>query len=250
MRGIAANNEKGLPGLKDIHLTVHAGEIVGVAGVAGNGQRELCEVIAGLRRATAGKLALSGKDYTNRTPKEIIAAGVSYIPEDRLGTGLVPGLGIVDNLLLKDESRQDGAAPSIIDYSAASAAARALVRDYKIKAKDLSSPVSLMSGGNLQKLLFAREITADPRLIIAAYPVRGLDIEATAAVRGLLLRQREKGAAVLLISEDMDELFQLSDRIAVLYDGAVSGILNTDQTTVEEVGLLMVGSTLDKENAS
>ncbi len=237
---VGANNEKGLAGLKDVSFTVCAGEILGIAGVAGNGQRELCEVIAGLRPLTAGKVILGGQEITGATPKAIIKAGVSYIPEDRLGTGLVPGLGITDNIVLKDYHRQRSRL--LIDYPAARAKAAGLIQSYRIQTTNLNRPVKLLSGGNLQRLLLAREMAAGPRLIVAAYPVRGLDIEATIGIRNILLERREQGAAILLISEDLDELFQLSDRIAVLYDGEIQAILPTDTATPEGVGRLMVGA--------
>lgn len=248
LRDICADNDKGLPGLQNVSLTVHSGEILGIAGVAGNGQRELCEVIAGLRRPTAGKLLLDGKDYSGRPPKEIIRAGVSYIPEDRLGTGLVPSLGAIDNIILKETVTADGQNTALIDYAGAREKTEELVRRYRIKTKSLTSPVKLMSGGNLQRLLLAREIAAAPHLIVAAYPVRGLDIEATNTVRNILLEQRDGDTAILLISEDLDEIFQLTDRIIVLYNGTVQGILATAAATAEEIGLLMLGANMTEEH--
>lgn len=247
LRDIRADNDKGMPGLRNVSLTVHAGEILGIAGVAGNGQRELCDVIAGLRRPAAGKLLIEGKDYTGRPPKNIIRGGVSYIPEDRLGTGLVPNLGAVDNIILKETVREDKRNSVLLDYANARAKTEELVRHYRIKTKSLTSPVKLMSGGNLQRLLLAREIAATPRLIVAAYPVRGLDIEATTTIRNILLKQRDNGVAILLVSEDLDEIFQLTDRIAVLYNGIVQGILATAMATAEEIGLLMLGANTTEE---
>jgi len=248
LRNINADSDKGLLGLRNVSLTVHAGEILGIAGVAGNGQREMCEVIAGLRRPTAGNLLIDGKDYTGRSPKEILRAGVSYIPEDRLGTGLVPNLGAIDNIILKETPAAGRQNTVLIDYAGAKAKTEDLVRRYRIKTRSLTSPVKLMSGGNLQRLLLAREIAAAPKLIVAAYPVRGLDIEATDTVRNLLLEQRDNGTAVLLVSEDLDEIFQLTDRIAVLYNGAIQGILATAAATAEEIGLLMLGANTTEEN--
>jgi simple sugar transport system ATP-binding protein len=242
LENVHALNGKGILGIKNVSFTISENEILGIAGVAGNGQKELCEIIAGLRQMTQGSLSIRSKGIANPTPKTMIRAGVAYIPDDRLGTGLVPGLNIVDNMILKNKYDQKKATSNIIDYKQAMEYTQNILSKYSVKVNDLRAPVKLLSGGNLQRLLFAREISWNPDLIVASYPVRGLDIEATETVHELLLAQRKRGAAILLISEDLDEIFKLSDRIAVLFEGELMGIVNTCDSSFEEIGLMMLGS--------
>jgi len=246
LENIRALNDKGLPGLTDINLQINAGEIVGVAGVAGNGQRELVEVMTGLRKVTQGKILINGQDYTGLPPKKFIEAGISHVPEDRLGMGLVPNLSAVDNVMLK--KYRDQGSGWFLKYAPVRKETAAMVEEFNVKLSSLDNPVKLMSGGNLQKLLLAREISTRPRLIAAVYPVRGLDIGATETVRSLLLAQRNAGAGVLLISEDLDEILQLSDRIIVLFEGKIMGETTPLTTTKENLGFLMTGIALSKED--
>lgn len=246
---IRAFNDKGLPGLSDITLQINAGEIIGVAGVAGNGQRELVEVITGLRPVCQGKIMIDGQDYTGLPPKKFIEAGISHVPEDRLGMGLVPNLNAVDNVMLK-KYRDPQQAGCFLKYSPVRKEAASLVEEFNVKLSGLDSPVKLMSGGNLQKLLLAREISTNPRLIAAVYPVRGLDISATETIRALLLAQRNAGTGVLLISEDLDEILQLSDRIIVLFEGKIMGEESPHHTTKEKLGFLMTGMRGKEEQTS
>lgn len=244
LENIRALNDKGLPGLTDISLAIHAGEIVGVAGVAGNGQRELVEVMTGLRDTTHGQVLIDGKDFTGSHPREFIKAGISMIPEDRLGMGLVPNLSTVDNLMLKKYHTTKG---SLIHYHPVRAEATELVKKFDVKLSSIDAPVKLMSGGNLQKLLLAREISTNPRVMLAVYPVRGLDIGATEAVRSLLLDQKKAGMGILLISEDLEEILNLADRIIVLFEGKIMGELLPEKTGKEELGLLMTGTKREQE---
>ncbi|MHB0887002.1 MAG: ABC transporter ATP-binding protein [Bacillota bacterium] len=242
LRGVHVQNDKGLPALRDVSLTVRAGEIVGVAGVAGNGQRELAEAVTGLRRVQKGKVLIAGADLTNRSPREIIDAGVSHVPEDRLGMGLVPGLGVHDNVILKDYRLAAMSSGPLLKPRAIHARATELVERFEVKVAGLDSPVRLLSGGNLQKLLLAREISARPKLIVAMLPTRGLDVGATAAIHRMLLAQRASGAAILFASEDLDEILRLSDRVAVICDGRIMGEMPAEGADVEEIGLLMAGA--------
>lgn len=237
---IRALNDKGLPGLSDISLQVNGGEIVGVAGVAGNGQRELVEVITGLRSISQGKILIDGQDYTGCSPRKFIEAGISHVPEDRLGMGLVPNLNAVDNVMLK-KYRNPEQSGWLLKYSPVRKETESMVEKFNVKLSGLDSPVKLMSGGNLQKLLLAREISTNPRLIAAVYPVRGLDVGATESVRSLLLAQRNTGVGILLISEDLDEILRLSDRIIVLFEGKIMGEESPLNTTKEKLGFLMTG---------
>ena len=239
---VCATNDLGRPGLDEVALNIRSGEILGMAGVAGNGQRELAEVITGLRQVTRGTITIDGRDITNRSPGEIISSGVSHIPEDRLGTGLIPGLGAVENLILKEYRQPSLASGPLIDWKRAREDAKRLVDRFNVLLTSMEAPVKFLSGGNLQKLLLAREISASPKLIVAVYPVRGLDIGAIQAVHQLLLEQRSRGAAILLISEDLEEIFKLSDRIGVLYEGRLTGFLPAEHADLEEIGLMMMGA--------
>lgn len=241
IRGLKALNDKGLLALKGIELSVAAGEILGIAGVAGNGQRELAEVIAGLRPALSGSLTVGGQELGQCDPCRVISAGVGFVPEDRLGMGLVPNLGAVDNLLLK-EYRHPRWGKVLMNRRAARQWAEELVKRFQVKMADLEAPVKLMSGGNLQRLLLAREISSRPRLLLAVYPSRGLDVGATETVHRLLLEQRASGTAILLISEDLEELFRLADRIAVMYEGQIMGVVPTEEANIEDLGLMMAGA--------
>ncbi|MCR6545588.1 ABC transporter ATP-binding protein [Dehalobacterium formicoaceticum] len=246
LENIRALNDKGLPGLIDISLQINGGEIIGVAGVAGNGQRELAEVLTGLRSIYQGKIMLDGQDYTGKLPRDFIKAGIAHVPEDRLGMGLVPNLGAVDNVMLKKYYKS--LTGLFLNYAPVRRETKTMVEDFNIKLSALDSPVKLMSGGNLQKLLLAREISTNPRVMIAVYPVRGLDIGATESVRSLLLAQRNEGVGILLISEDLDEIINLSDRIIVLYEGKIMGEEFPETTTKEKLGYFMTGVPTPEED--
>jgi ABC-type uncharacterized transport system ATPase subunit len=233
-------NDKNMPALRDFSLTIHAGEILGIAGVAGNGQKELSEGISGLRKVISGNIKIKNEDITNHSPDKIIEAGVAFIPEDRLGMGLVPNLSLVQNLILK-RYKKEYSRRGMLNHRYAQEKATQIVKDFDIKNSGMSRPVKLMSGGNQQKLLLAREISKRPVLLIAAYPSRGLDISATEAVHKILLEQKQQGTAILLISEDLDELVNLSDRIAVMFEGRIMGIVDSCQANYEEIGLMMTG---------
>ena len=244
---VAALNDIGMPGLKKVSLTIQAGQIFGIAGVAGNGQRELTEVITGLRRATGGQVKFCGENVTNLKPAQLIAKGISYVPEDRLGMGLVPGLDAVDNMLLKSYKQPEFCGRWLIDTDAAEEKTRRVVCNYNVKMAGIHQPVRTMSGGNLQKLLLAREIAENPKLIVVVYPARGLDVGATEAIHKILMELRDKGTAILLISEDLDELMKLSDRVGVMSGGRLVGSFPIEETDLEEVGLLMMGLYREQE---
>lgn len=249
--GVSALGDRGTLSLRSVSLEVAAGEILGIAGVAGNGQRELAEVITGLRRVQEGRILLRGADITNRTPLEIIRCGVGHIPEDRLGTGMVPNLSIVDNVILKSYRSRPVARGPFIRAKAAREHADNLVRRFQVKAAGLDRPIRLLSGGNSQKLLLAREISASPGLLVAVHPTRGLDIGAAESIHRVLIEQRNQGVAILLISEDLEELAALADRVAVMSTGRVMGVLRRDEWDIERIGLMMAGSaTADTEHGA
>jgi len=221
-----------------VTFEVRAGELVGVAGVAGNGQVPLAETIAGMRRPATGRIVVGGRDITGRGPRAARAAGVAYVPEDRLGTGLSPSLSIADNVLL---TRQRG---FIVRSRQARAEAKELIERFDIKAPGPGTATRVLSGGNAQKVLLARELTTTPppTVLVVASPTRGLDVGATETVRALLDDFRASGSAVLLVSEDLDEVRSLADRILVLYRGRIVHEADGD-ADVEELGLAMAGST-------
>lgn len=239
---VTALNDKGLPALRKLSLTVHAGEIVGVAGVAGNGQRELAEVICGLRPAESGYIEVSSRSVTNAPPIVMIEAGIAYVPEDRSATGSAPDLSISENLALKNYRKAEMGGRFFLSRKAMREQAQRLIRQFNIATPSPETPARLLSGGNLQKVILAREIAQQPLVTIAAYPTRGLDVGATENVRQILLEERNKGAAILLISEDLDEIFALSDRIAVLFEGKIVGEVAGDTVDLEGIGLMMAGA--------
>ena len=222
--------------LRDVSLEARAGEIVGVAGVAGNGQRTLAEVVAGLRAPFSGKVFVRGTETTGRGPKAARRAGLAYVPEDRLGTGLSPSLSISENLLLTRKR------PFFLKRRAMEGAAREAIGRFDIRAPGPDAATRGLSGGNAQKALLARELMAGPEVLVVASPTRGLDVGATGAIRELLDERRRAGCAVLLISEDLDEVRSLSDRILVLYEGRVSYETPGEGASVEELGLAMAGA--------
>ena len=238
---LSAPNDKGLPALKEVSFAVRGGEILGIAGVAGNGQRELAEVVTGLRRATSGSICVGSQETTNCSPWRIIQQKVSHIPEDRLGVGLIPDLPVSDNVILKGYRKPPLARGPFLDGSSISGFAERLIAAFDIAAPGPQVPVRLLSGGNLQKTILAREMSAEPDLLVAMHPTRGLDVGATESVRDMLLERRAKGAAILLISEDLDEIIALSDRIAVLYEGEIMDIVAATEVRIEEIGLMMAG---------
>lgn len=241
VRNLHVIGDRGLPAVRGVDLEVRVGEILGIAGVAGNGQRELAEALAGLRRPTDGRIVIDGHDCTGRSPRAAMAAGLSLIPEDRLGMGLVPNLDLPDNVILKDYRRPPIARGWFVDRRAAVERTRRIVKEFDVRAADIGIPVKLLSGGNAQKLLLGRELSNRPRVLVAMFPVRGLDVGAIEAVHTILCRERDGGTGVLLISEDLDELLKLADRIAVLYEGRVMGIVDAATADVQTIGLMMAG---------
>jgi simple sugar transport system ATP-binding protein len=202
----------------------------------------LVEAIVGLRPVTRGHIRLTGEEITSLSPREIIDKGVSYIPADRTGVGLVMNLSLAENLILRCYRDPPVCNGFFLDGDVIASRAEELVDAYDVIAPSIRTRTRLLSGGNLQRLILAREISSRPALMVAVYPTRGLDIGATEAVRRLLLEQRDTGGAILLISEDLDELLSLSDRVAVLYEGQIMGIVDAQEASVEELGLMMAGT--------
>ena len=233
--------DRGDSAVRGASLVVRGGEIVAVAGVAGNGQRELAETVAGMRRATRGEILVCGKAIRAGDPRSAIAAGVAYVPEDRLGTGVAPSLSIASNLALKGYRERGSSHGPLLRIGRIRERAVELIHRYSIAAPGPGAPARLLSGGNLQKVVLAREFSGKPRLLIAASPTRGLDVGAIETVHAYLREAAADGVGVLLISEDLDEILLLADRVAVMYEGAIVGETSREEADVEEIGLLMAG---------
>ncbi|MFA6782078.1 MAG: ABC transporter ATP-binding protein [Sedimentibacter sp.] len=241
---LSVANEDGTIGLNNINFKLKSGEILGVAGVAGSGQRELCETIAGLMDAKTGAVLYNKENIIGKTPDEIINLGISmsFVPEDRLGMGLVGSMDMVDNMLLKSYKKNKGA---IIDKKPSRKLAEELIDKLSITTPGVETPVRMLSGGNVQKVLLGREIESEPNVLITAYPVRGLDINSSYIIYDLLNEQKKKNVAILFIGEDLDVLLELSDRIMVLCHGELMGIVDAKKTTKEEIGLMMAGRKME-----
>jgi simple sugar transport system ATP-binding protein len=235
-------NDRGLPALRGVSFNLSGGEILGVAGVSGNGQHELAEVLTGLRKSTKGRIFLAKKEVTNCSAREINDFKVAHIPAERIRMGIVPALSIRENLILKKYRRSPFCNGEFLNNKEIEENACRAISDYQIAAPSCETPAKLLSGGNIQKVVLARELSENPNLIVAVHPTYGLDIGATEQVRQVLLAQRERGAATLLISEDLEEIITLSDRILVLFSGEVMGILDVESADIEEIGLMMAGT--------
>jgi simple sugar transport system ATP-binding protein len=240
--GVHVQGDRGTPALRGVHLQVRSGEILGVAGVAGNGQRELAEVITGLRRPASGRVVLEGRPLRPGDTRNAIDRGLGHVPEDRLGTGLAPGLSVADNLALKSYRRRSLSAFGILRRRAMTELAGRLMAEFAVVAPAPGTPVRLLSGGNLQKVVLARELSGSPRVLVAASPTRGLDVAATLSVRGLLLAAAASGVGVLLLSEDLDEILAVADRIAVIYEGRIVDVVSAAEAEVDRLGLMMAGA--------
>lgn len=238
--GLKKRSPDGVPVLNGMTFDVFGGEILGVAGIAGSGQKELCEIVAGLLKADGGSVRFEGKEILGLSPREILRHGVSmsFIPEDRLGMGLVAGMSVMNNVILKSYNRNPG---PFLDRKFAKTLAEQIVRDFDISTPSVYHEVKKLSGGNIQKVLLGREIWLSPRVLITAYPVRGLDIGASYNIYHVLNEQKKKGVAVLFIGEDLDVLKSISDRLMVIHDGAVVDIVDPRSVTKEDIGMMMLG---------
>jgi len=251
VKNIHAENDKGLPALRGLSLNVRGGEIVGIAGVAGNGQIELSQVIAGLRKCKQGEVILNGDKLSNRDTLFGIEHGMSYVPEDRTRVGSSPNLSVTDNVIMKNYRKPPISKGSALDMKAATKFAQQLKEAYDIIVPTVNTPVRLLSGGNLQRVILAREISGHPNFMVAVQPTRGLDVGAIEGVHRLLLTQRESDAAILLISEELEELLALSDRVYVIYEGKIMGEVKVgggepDEKLIEAIGLMMTGTPLEQ----
>ncbi|HET7088527.1 MAG TPA: ABC transporter ATP-binding protein [Anaerolineae bacterium] len=243
VESLRAQGDRGTEMLRGVGLEVRAGEIVGVAGVSGNGQRELAECLVGLRRPTTGRVYLDDRDITEASAQARMAAGQAYIPEERMRDGVIRDFTVQENLFLRDHAARDYTRGIFMNFGAMRVRARDLITRFNVKTPRLDTPVKNLSGGNIQKLILARELSRQPKVLIASQPTRGVDIGATEYIHRRLLEQRDAGTAILLVSEDLEEIQALSDRIAVMYEGQIVGIADRGQATPQELGLLMAGIT-------
>ena len=225
--------------LEDINLEIKAGEILGIAGVSGNGQVELANIISGVEIDYSGKIFINNKDVSRKGVKSRKKLNLSYIPENRLGVGLAPGVSVLDNSIVRDYFKTR-LGPHL-SRSKTETYLESLIKKFSIKAPDSKAEISTLSGGNMQKLLMGRELVSNPEVIIASQPTRGLDVNAVEAIHTLLVDQRDKGSAILLISEDLDELFKLSNRLHVMYEGKIVKSFDIDNADINNVGLAMAG---------
>ena len=241
LRGVTIRNDEGATAIDNVNFYIRGGEILGVAGIAGCGQKELCEAIAGLRPLEKGKMIHKGDNIVGLPPKKILEKGISmsFIPEDRLGMGLAPSLSITDNMILKNYNDTKG---PFVNRKLGRIAAQEVIENLEVVTPSTETPVRRLSGGNVQKVLLGREIKAGPNVIVTAYPVRGLDINSSYAIYNILNRQKEAGVGILFVGEDLDVMLALCDKIMVLCHGKVMGVVHAHKTTKEELGLMMTGA--------
>ena len=246
IRDLTIKNDEGATAIDGVSFYIRGGEILGVAGIAGCGQKELCEAIAGLRPIRSGLMIHKGDNIVGLSPKAILEKGISmsFIPEDRLGMGLAPSLSITDNMILKNYSEAKGL---FVDRKSGRADAQRVIEELEVVTPSTETPVRRLSGGNVQKVLLGREIKAGPNVIVTAYPVRGLDINSSYAIYNILNQQKQDGVGILFVGEDLDVMLALCDKIMVLCHGRVMGVVHAHKTTKEELGLMMTGA-LDLTN--
>ena len=233
--------DRGEEAVRGLTFEVRAGEIFGIAGVEGNGQSELIEAIAGLRKVEKGKVYLKGVDITGKKPRELYDMGMAHIPEDRTHMGLILEMTVTENSILGMHWRKEFSKGFLLDWNRAEEHAKRLIEEFEISAPGTKAPVKSLSGGNQQKLIVAREVSKRPEFIIAAQPTRGVDVASTEYIRNYLVKLRNEDKAVLLVSADLDEVLQLSDRMAIMYEGQFMGIVKPDEVTEEQIGLMMGG---------
>jgi len=242
---LKALGDEGEIALNDVSISIKKGEILGIAGVSGNGQKELAEVLTGLRPLVKGKIIIQGKEIKKYKAIEFINNGISHIPADRIGVGMIPDLNCIENVILRTYKKKPIKKGLILDFKEANKIGEQLLSEYDVRMSSCYMPVKLLSGGNIQKLILAREISCNPKLIIAVHPTYGLDVSAVNMVHKFLLKEQEKGVAILLISEDLDEILALSDEITVMYKGKLTQTQVRKICSIENIGYAMMG--IDKE---
>ena len=246
---VTVKDSRGLTAVKDLRLDIHAGEVVGLAGIDGNGQSELISAMTGLMPTASGKIMLNGKNIANKKPRQITEAGVSHIPEDRQRYGLELDMTLAENIALQTYYKRPLSKHGVLDYEAINKHARDLITKFDVRTVNELVPAGSLSGGNQQKAIIARELDRNADFIIAAQPTRGLDVGAIEYIHQQLIYQRNANKAVMLVSFELDEILNVADRIAVISHGEITGIVNANETTKNELGLLMAGMSLDDARA-
>ncbi|MCK5836103.1 MAG: ABC transporter ATP-binding protein, partial [Desulfobacula sp.] len=242
VKDIHITGDKGMPAVKGVSFELFENEIFGIAGVSGNGQRELAEAITGIREINSGSVLINGKDITNKSPRQIYDNGVSHVPEERIRFGIAPGLFLYDNAILKQHHLEKFSKRYFIKYNQVKNHTKGIINNFKVATHSIDNQIRNLSGGNIQKLILGREISEKPLLLVASHPTYGLDVGATEFLRKHLLELRKQGSAVLLFSEDLEEIFELCDRVAVIFDGQFMGILASNDERLCDIGLMMAGS--------
>jgi len=241
IKNLHVTGDRGVESVAGVNLDVHSGEILGIAGVSGNGQLEMAECLIGVRKADSGSIELNGEEIQEMKLNQRIDKGLAIIPEERMLDGAVKDFSVLENVFLHDHMEKSFRKGIFLDFPKMANHAKSLVRDFSVKTPTLETPIKNLSGGNIQKLIMARELSRKPSVLIAAQPTRGVDIGAAEYIHQQLLKQRDAGTAILLTSEDLDELYSLSDRIAVIYEGEIMGVFNSNETDIQALGLLMAG---------
>lgn len=241
VEGLCADSDLGLPAVKDMSFDLRAGEILGICGVDGNGQSELVQCLTGLRKSTAGKVEICGEDSTHMNAREILDLSVSHVPEDRHKFGMVAQMTIEENLILVSYKKENYSKYGFLNWKWILQHSREICDKYTVKTPDVKEKGANLSGGNQQKMVLGRELDRNPKLLIAVHPSRGLDIGATKYIQAQMVEQRDRGAAVFMVSTELDELMEISDRILVMYEGEVMGIVDQKDATRERLGALMAG---------
>jgi simple sugar transport system ATP-binding protein len=239
--GVRAKSDRGSEVLRGIRFSLAEGEVLGIAGVDGNGQEELVETIVGLRKVDEGRITIKGCNTTGKSPKYVYSLGVACIPSDRQKKGMVQAFSVKENLVLEAHDGPRFSSRGFLRIHDIAAFARKIITDFDIRTPSENTPARLLSGGNLQKMVLGRALSREPRLLIAAQPTRGLDVTATQFVHTELIKQRTKGVGVLLVSADLDEILAVSDRIAVVFEGQIVGVMDRQEADVESIGLMMAG---------
>lgn len=247
IKNLVVNENRGVPAVKDLSLDVRAGEIVGIAGIDGNGQTELVQAITGLRKVKSGLIEIKGQDITKMTTRQITELSVGHVPEDRHRDGLVLQMTLAENVALQTYYKEPLSKNGVLNYNNINDYARKLMEEFDVRGANELVPAKGFSGGNQQKAIIAREVDRNPDLLIVSQPTRGLDVGAIEYIRKRLIGERDKGKAVLVVSFELDEILDLSDRIAVIHDGQIQGIVLPDETNKQELGILMAGGHIDKE---
>jgi simple sugar transport system ATP-binding protein len=248
--GLTVAGDRGTDAVRNLSLDIRAGEIVGIAGVSGNGQRELAECIAGLRPSTRGSICLKGREVAGCTAPEMRTAGLGYVPEERMRDGVIGDFTVAENLILTAHKSRSFSRYGFLRTKTIRAHGAALASAFGVKTPSLSTPARNLSGGNIQKVILARELSAEPEVLLVSQPTQGVDVGATEYIHTRLIQQRGRGTAILIISEDLDEIFSLADRIVVLYEGAIIGEALTRTTTKTAIGLMMAGVPPDRSDSA